>query len=289
MAKKGRASKKSTEYSSRNISKKTPGRNTPGNYPRLLIAFSALSVYTLLLWGNVPYISSLGSAYLALIKKIVGIQLPHYKFWVLVSGAHFFLVPLIVGRLVLKMPFGKMGLRGISIYQIKVLVMLYLLAIPFLMWLATREGMYSYYEPYIKKGLWEYLIWTNLVMFFEHSSLQGILLSILEPTFFEAPVEGLAKTEEGKESIKGRIREKQWVKAIRDWLRIDRYYFLVFLLDGILFMLIHLGKPVSEMFIAFPGGVFLAFLSFKFKSFLPCYLIHTMIAGTIIFLITSFH
>jgi hypothetical protein len=271
------------------VSKETYRRNALENPLRLLITFSALSVYTLLLWGNVPYISSFGYVYLAFIKKMVGIQLPHYKFWVLVSGFHFFFVPLIVGKLVLKMPFGKMGFRGISVDQMKVLVTLYLLTIPFLVWLATRETMHSYYEPYIKRDLWEYLIWTNLVMVFEHSSLQGILISILEPTFFNAPIASLTKTEKAKASISGKTGVKQWEKAIREWLRIDSHYFVIFFLDGILFMLIHVGKPLSEIFLALPAGVFLAFLAFKFKSFLPCYLIHTMTAGTIIFLIILFH
>ena len=78
-------------------------------------------------------------------------------------------------------------------------------------------------------------------------------------------------------------------RDLQNWFSIDPYYYFVILLDSLLFMLIHLGKPLSEVLTAFPGGVFLALLAFKFKSFLPCYLIHTMTAGTIIFLIMIFN
>ena len=180
-----------------------------------------------------------------------------------------------------------MGLRGISFSQFKVLLLLYLVALPALIWLSAREDMYQYYQPYIKEGLWTYLLWTNLIMVFEHVSLQGILVAFMEPAFFSGSSEQIC----GSESNKGK-KNKRGLMLVRDfqnWFRIDPYYYFVILLDGLLFMLIHVGKPLSEVLTAFPGGVFLGLLAFKFKSFLPCYLIHTMTAGTIIFLIMIFN
>ena len=124
-------------------------------------------------------------------------------------------------------------------------------------------------------------------MVFEHVSLQGILVAIMEPTFHSGSSEQLS----GSESNKGKKSKRglMWVRDLKNWFRIDPYYYFVILLDGLLFMLIHVGKPISEVLTAFPGGAFLALLAFKFKSFLPCYLIHTMTAGTIIFLIIIFN
>ena len=259
----------------------------PRNYIRLLFAFFALSFYTLLLWGNVPLISPLGNPYFSILKNIINLNLPHYQLWVVISGIHFLLVPLIIGRFFLKFSFRKMGLGGISFSQLKVLLLLYLVALPVLIWLSAREDMYQYYQPYIKEGLWTYGFWTNLIMVFEHVSLQGILVAFMEPDFFSGSSEKLSgsTSNEGKR-IKGGLK---WVRDLQNWFSIDPYYYFVILLDGLLFMLIHVGKPLSEVLTAFPGGMFLALLAFKFKSFLPCYLIHTMTAGTIIFLIMIFN
>ena len=101
----------------------------------------------------------------------------------------------------------------------------------------------------------------------------------------EAPVSIQYTTKKGKKNKRG----QKWVRDLKNWFRIEPYYYFVILLDGLLFMLIHVGKPLSEVLTAFPGGVFLGLLAFKFKSFLPCYLIHTMTAGTIIFLIMIFN
>ena len=105
----------------------------------------------------------------------------------------------------------------------------------------------------------------------------------MEPDFFSGSSEKLSGSEndEGKRTKRG----LKWLRDLQNWFSIDPYYYFVILLDSLLFMLIHVGKPLSEVLTAFPGGVFLALLAFKFKSFLPCYLIHTMTAGTIIFLI----
>ena len=259
----------------------------PRNYIRLLFAFLALSFYTLILWGNVPLISSLGTPYFSILKNIINLNLPHYQLWVVISGIHFLLVPLIIGRFFLKFSFRKMGLGGISFSQLKVLLLLYLVALPVLIWLSAREDMYQYYQPYIKEGLWTYGFWTNLIMVFEHASLQGILVAFMEPDFFSGSSEKLSgfSSNEGKRT-KGGLK---WVRDLQNWFSIDPYYYFVILLDGLLFMLIHVGKPLSEVLTAFPGGMFLALLAFKFKSFLPCYLIHTMTAGTIIFLIMIFN
>lgn len=269
----------------------TPRKSADRNYLRLVTVFLALSFYTLLFWGNVPYLNSIWPAYVAFIEKIIGINLPDYQTWVLGSGLHLFLIPLFVGRLLLKMPFRKMGIQGISSDQTKALIVLYLFALPFLVWLATREEMYYYYEFYIEEGLWKYLIWTNLNIFCEHVFLQGIFLSFLEPDFFEESIGEVAKpgNKRKKANRVEKERRERWGKILKDWFRVDTYYLIIFFLDGVLFMLIHLGKPLSELFLALPGGFFLVFLAFRFRSFLPCYLIHVMTGGTIISLIILLH
>ena len=286
MSNKSRAIEKCTGFRSKKNLKQRDELK-PRNYTRLLIVFLALSFYTLLLWGNIPLFSSLGTTYFSILKNILNLNLPHYQLWVVISGIHFLLIPMIIGRFFLKFSFRKMGLGGISFSQLKVLLLLYLVALPVLIWLSAREDMYEYYQPYFKEGLWTYGLWTNLIMVFEHVYLQGILVAFMEPDFFSGSSEKLSgsASNEGKRT-KGGLK---WVRDLQNWFSIDPYYYFVILLDGLLFMLIHVGKPLSEVLTAFPGGMFLALLAIKFKSFLPCYLIHTMTAGTIIFLIIIFN
>lgn len=231
-----------------------------GGYGRLLLAFGLLALYTLLLWGNLPGIHAVRAEWLGALRERLPLEIPSYPYWVLVSAVHFLVIPFLVGRLVLRMPLGQMGIRGLSRPHLAVLGGIYLICLPVLLWLGTRPGLLAYYAPYIESGLFQYLLWTNLVMIVEHAALQGILVSILEPRFFQ---------------------QGRW-RSLRDALRVPRYYLVVFLLDGALFALIHVGKPLVEVLIAFPAGAGLAFLAYRFQSFLPCYLLHTMTAGTII-------
>lgn len=255
------------------------------NYFRLVIAFSFVCIYTLILWGNVPIISIGGTFLLDFFKDAFEIKLSYYSYWVLASGVYFLLIPLTFGRIILKRSFKRMGFQWISVNNIKCLVIIYILSLPALIWFARQKEMYDYYSHFIKDNLWNYLIWTNLLMFFEHSFLHGVMISILEPKFFIKNAREITIEKRGNKEKNG---WRSWSTFLKEWFHVDRYHLLIFLLDSIVFTLIHIGKPLLEVLFAFPAGIFLIFMAFKFKSFLPCYLIHVMTAGTIITILTIF-
>jgi hypothetical protein len=144
--------------------------------------------------------------------------------------------------------------------------------------------MWHFYEPYLEMGTWRFLLWSNLLFAFEHSSLQGIMISIMEPHFFNTSRD---QRRAGVDPVERGLRHRR--NIIKNWLQINSYYGMVLLLDGVLFMLIHVGKPIHEIGFSFPSGVFLAFLALRFRSFLPCYLIHTLTAGTTFSVIILLH
>lgn len=51
-------------------------------------------------------------------------------------------------------------------------------------------------------------------------------------------------------------------------------------LQVIPFALMHLGKPLPEVFGAIPAGWFLGWLAYRGRSFLPCFVLHWMVALT---------
>lgn len=58
----------------------------------------------------------------------------------------------------------------------------------------------------------------------------------------------------------------------------NKFGFHTFWITNLIFALLHITKPVPEIFLAFFSGLLLTFLSFKTKSFLPAVLVHFTIA-----------
>jgi hypothetical protein len=47
----------------------------------------------------------------------------------------------------------------------------------------------------------------------------------------------------------------------------------------LLFAALHWGKPLPETLSSLPGGVLMALLALRYRSFLPCFLLHTLISA----------
>ena len=50
------------------------------------------------------------------------------------------------------------------------------------------------------------------------------------------------------------------------------------LVQALPFFVLHLGKPPAEFWSSLPGGILLAPVAIRFKSFLPCFLVHYIIS-----------
>jgi membrane protease YdiL (CAAX protease family) len=51
------------------------------------------------------------------------------------------------------------------------------------------------------------------------------------------------------------------------------------LLQATLFMVLHLGKPWAEVASSFPGGILMALVALRYRSFLPCFLLHWLVSA----------
>lgn len=61
------------------------------------------------------------------------------------------------------------------------------------------------------------------------------------------------------------------------------------LLQATLFAILHIGKPYIEVASSFAGGLLLAGVALRFRSFLPCFLIHFLISMSFDFAVLYFH
>jgi len=261
------------------MSQKGPSHNPSrcgSTVPRTLAVFACLSLMTLMLWGRSKPLSLAGHHLILAIRQTLVPWASYYHVWVVTSGVYFLCIPMIAARFLHRFSFREMGIAWFRTKDLKALALLYAAALPVLAILASRDAMFRYYEPYFRSGLADYLVWTNILMFIEHASFQGVLIALLDPGFFAArpstgpPVHGIRGVIDGVRATESRI-------------------LLVIGLDGLLFMLIHIGKPLVEIAAALPSGILLAALAYRFRTFLVCYLLHTMTAGTIVALIYLFH
>jgi hypothetical protein len=51
------------------------------------------------------------------------------------------------------------------------------------------------------------------------------------------------------------------------------------LTQAILFTVLHLGKPWPEVASSFPGGIVMGLVALRFRSFLPCFLLHWLVSA----------
>lgn len=261
------------------MSKKGPSHNpsrTGAALPRTLAVFGLLGLMTLMLWGRSRPLSLAGHHLVLAIRQTIVPWASYYHVWVVTSGVYFLCIPMIAARVLHRLSFREMGIAWCRLKDLKAIALLYAVALPVLAVLASRDAMFRYYEPYFRSGLADYLVWTNILMLIEHASFQGVLIALLEPGFFaDRPSTG--PSARGVRGFIARVRAT------------EARILLVIGLDGLLFMLIHIGKPLVEIAAALPSGIFLAALAYRFRTFLICYLLHTVTAGTIVALIYLFH
>lgn len=51
------------------------------------------------------------------------------------------------------------------------------------------------------------------------------------------------------------------------------------LFQSVIFTALHWGKPLPEVASSFPGGILMALLALRYRSFLPCFLLHWLVSA----------
>lgn len=61
------------------------------------------------------------------------------------------------------------------------------------------------------------------------------------------------------------------------------------LAQAVLFTALHLGKPLAETASSFPGAILMALLAIRYRSFLPCFLLHWFVSAGFDFAVLYHH
>lgn len=61
------------------------------------------------------------------------------------------------------------------------------------------------------------------------------------------------------------------------------------LLQATLFMALHYGKPLVETLSSFPGAILMALIAYRFRSFVPCFLLHWFVSAGFDFAVLYHH
>lgn len=186
----------------------------------------------------------------------------------------------------------EMGTRIPNRYGWRVLVVAYVIAMPFLFWMVRGADFADTYLPAWRRSASIFLGYYLTNMLWEHFLFHGVMLAAFRgdrrwPA--AAPIDGAPRT--------GWIRPLHWIGLAQTrgktedaragaWQRTVRWFGLpqgcVFAIvgSGLLFGFIHWGKDARELVLSLPGGVAMAYLAYRTNSWLVPFLLHLATAGT---------
>ena len=191
------------------------------------------------------------------------------------------IVPWIVIILLRRNRPADMGWRRPNRLLLRIVACSFIVSIPFLYWMVNSPTFPDYYKPYIEAGPIRLIFYYVVVLFCEHSLMEGTLLGLFR-LGHRWPVPPVLI----QDATSGGRRALQWIglaqptrganglKRVTRWLGLADGCVGAIALSGVLFGMIHWGKNGREFLLSFPGGVFLAFLAYRCNSWHAPYLLH---------------
>jgi membrane protease YdiL (CAAX protease family) len=208
------------------------------------------------------------------------------------SGAYFLITSAVLPWILLALARrGRphdIGVRPPNRIGWRILVVGYVLALPFQVWMVRSASFAPYYMRQIDRaGLTAFLLYYLLVILVEHFFFHGVLLAACRtggrwPA--PAPVRANAATLRG--------RALQWIglcqpgdgtrglRRLVRWIGLPEGCIPAILTSALLFAAIHLGKDPRELILSLPGGIALAYLAYRTNSWLIPFLLHSATAAT---------
>ena len=167
-----------------------------------------------------------------------------------------------------------------------------LVSVPFLIWMVRSPEFLPFYRPYVEAGPLRIAVYYVVVLFCEHFFFEGVMLAA-----FRTDGRWPKPPKVVQDAVSGWRRIAQWfgvaqptkgavgLRRATRWLGIPDGCVGAIILSGVLFGLVHWGKAGREYFLAFPGGLFLAFLAYRCNSWHAPYLLHagTFVLGAVVF------
>jgi hypothetical protein len=170
----------------------------------------------------------------------------------------------------------------------RIVVVGWLLAFPFQLWMIKGASFADYYRPQLERsGVPVFLAYYAVVILAEHFYFHGFLLATCRSggrwpgsATVAPPAGGL------------HVRILRWIglcqpvdgatgaARLTRWIGLQDHCILPILVSGLLFAAVHLGKDPRELALSLPGGIALGYVSYRTNTWLIPFLLHALNAGT---------
>jgi hypothetical protein len=186
-----------------------------------------------------------------------------------------------------------LGIRPPNRLGIRLLLVCFVVSVPFVWWMARGSGMAAYYLPHLKRSGAAWFLGSYLAnMLTEHFLFHGAILAALRgdlrwPAFVsEGAVSpgvlrwlGVAQPTDGAVGLQRAMR----------WLGLPDGCLFAVLGSAFLFFLVHVGKDSREMVLSLGGGAASAWLAYRTNSCVTPFLLHVATAGATLGLMLLLH
>ncbi len=165
----------------------------------------------------------------------------------------------------------------------------FLVALPFLIWLALTPALHQFYLSHLRRvGGVAFSLYYLCNMLSEHFVMHGLLLAVFRRSLrWPPPPEHVAV-----DTVLRRARLLQWLGLRRPtgdargvvwivrWIGLPSGCMGAMVGSTIMFSLVHVGKDPRELLLSVPGGMALAYLAYRTNSWLTPFVLHLATAGT---------
>lgn len=295
--------------------------------PAFLCKFAALAIYVALLLSAFPKVPHAGvDAALRSPRQVVmravnaladSVGVASSAYFVR-QGAFFTLTMLIAPWLILaclrRWRPGELGWRLPNAFGWRLLSVSFIVALPFIIWMAASPTFRPYYESQLKRGAAGFLTFYAVTMVGEHFLFHGVILAVLYPgarwpgaqgggagSFAATCTVGIGASSpclpfslmtwwRGGLRWLGLTDDRRGATGWRGMIRglgVPDYGEWAVLASGVLFAMVHWGKDARELMLSLPGGIASAYLAYRTDTLATPLLLHLATAGTAYVLMTA--
>lgn len=199
--------------------------------------------------------------------------------WVLKS--YLFVLTPIVLLWLLGMKPRALGMGRMAQHGWRIVATSFVIALPVLVWLGMRPGIYKYYARMFTADGWQPLLANALVIVVEHAFIEGLLLALALPVGWRFEELGPEPPRRGKLAWLG-FGNTEGGRGFFDWIGVPPQVMPALVGQALVFGLVHAGKEIGEVITAFPGGFGLGLLTYRIRSVWPSVLLHLGTAAIIL-------
>lgn len=211
---------------------------------------------------------------------------------VMLGGATFFalaagVVPWLIMAFLRRGRPSDLGMRLPNRIGWRLLIVGFLIALPFVVWMTRGERFAQMYLPKLQRAPATGVTYYFVNFFVEHFFFHGVMLAAFRRQGRWPDLVGVATS--AKNGVR---RVLQWFGLAqptgdaRGWTRITRWIGLpegclfAMVASAALFGWIHMSKDPREFLLSFPGGVALAYIAYRTNTWLVPFALHALTAGT---------